>query len=695
MTHDLSAGRTALVAWPEAAGLEAVRKAGLDPGSGRGRVIFLGPDGRPYEGAAGRAQALLLRPGTGRLAAAYRVPGWRWLLHQIVGPRAWGVIAASGPNVGRDPCERHGFGRRPDPQAAPTYGRSADLFLHGLAIIHLVAFLSLFVQVRHLIGDQGLLPARDYLAALEKGLARNREMLARAQASTGNQSPSAAEKHALERNIFQLRALLLCAGPFHWIDPGDGGLRAVALAGALLSLGVLLRVFPRLCLALHLWLYLSLTILCQHFLGFQWDNLLLESTFLALLLPMRSRSARSPLSAPRPCLVPHPAVVFLMQWLLFRLYFESGLSKVLAGVKGGWLDLTAMNDYYDTAPLPTWVGWHFHHLPERVHQWESLMTLLVEIILPVFIFAGRPYRRVLLVLFTALQLLILLTGNYAFFNYLSLLLNLFLLDDEDWALLASPCSRLTAGPRRWLGSHFGRAMDGPPPVRLAVPRWRARLATAILVPIAAILFAASLLSFSLFVLAVPDFRAETPRTLVHTLHEVHDLYETFRVVNVYHLFANMTRDRVMVEIEGSDDTLEWKPYRFHYAPGDTRRRPGFVAPHQPRFDFQLWFLAFTTSGVPSSSTRPLSHPYQYWYQTRKQMPLGREYFLVLLQKLLRDPASVSYFFSEMPPFKDGPPRYLRLAFYDYHMSSPETFQKTGEFWTRKLVGYDYALIRRE
>lgn len=687
VTHQVSGGRTRLAAWTETENLEQVKSSGLEASSGPGRVLLLGPGGDRFEGAAARAKALLLRPEFQWVESLYRTRVLRPIIHGFLGPRPWGHQLGSGPNIDGEPCKRHRFARRPPPESVSTYRTSAHFFIHLLALVNMVAFFSLFVQVRYLIGEKGLLPAKEFIARVDQKVAEQKAFLEKG-------SLNDADKALIQKSNYQLQATQWCILPFRWVDDGDAGLRGVALGGGLLSVLILLRILPRLCLALQLLLYLSLATLCQSFLGFQWDNLLLENTLLALLLPMRSRRIWNPLASPRPCADPHPLVVFLMQWMLFRLYFESGVSKIMAGPKGGWFDLSAMKYYYDTAPLPTWVGWHFHNLSAQFHEWETLATLFLEILLPIFIFAGRPWRRGLLFIYTGLQLCILVTANYAFFNYLSLAVHLFLVDDYDWAWVSRAWDFLLGRPCRWMAARVGWKWRARAPIRVALPRWQAYLRTAFLSVAGVALLGASLILFALFVLGVPEYRPESPKNVLHTLHDLSLYYQPYRVVNVYHLFANMTRDRVMVEIEGSNDTSEWKPYRFHYAPGDLMRRPGFVAPHQPRLDFQLWFLAFVPSGVPSNYGRPLSHPYQFWYRTRQQAPAGREYFLNLLARLHSDPESVSYFFSEMPVFDNEPPKYLRLAFYNYHMSDPETYQKTGAYWVRKFVGYDNELIVR-
>ena len=651
----LSGGEARCLEWTDAASYESVQKARLK--ADEGGVYFVNSEGGSSTGAAARAQALLLAPGRQWLVRLYSIFPLRFIFHLVLGPRFYGSSIGTVKDESDAACSSHA--RNLVVPEWSTYRTSTNLYIHLLAIITLIAFFSLYVQVHHLIGENGLIPATEYMSNL--------------------QGQIEAKDIPLEKVFHSFPTI------FWWLKPDAETLRTCAFGGVVLSILILLRVFPRTCLMLQVVLYMSLATVCRLFLGFQWDNLLLESLFLALFLPQRRRRLLEPHRRPSPCPATHFISVFLMQWLLFRLYFESGISKIQAGLSGGWLDLSAMNSYYDTAPLPTWLGIYAHNLPAWFHEWESALTLLFEIMVPVFIFAGRRMRRMLLVLFTGLQFSIMLTGNYAFFNYLSLALNVFLIDDHDWKIIGDFL-------RRGLAS-IGLLLVQPSQILVGMPRWRARGTTVFLYCAGLILWTASMLSFGLFLFR----RAPAEEgALLRSMRTIQGYYRASRVVNVYHLFANMTRERVMPEIQGSDDTVDWKPYRFHYAPGDPKKTPGFVAPHQPRFDFQLWFLCFEKSRVipPGYRRNQVKHPYQFWFQTRMKYPAGREYFTNLLRKLLTNPRSVEFFFDELP-YPSQPPKYLRLAFYSYHMSNQETFEKTGEYWTRTLVGYDYKIIIKE
>jgi hypothetical protein len=458
-----------------------------------------------------------------------------------------------------------------------------DLFLRLLGLIFVAAFLSLLLQIRALIWSEGLLPVRDFLAAVPR---------------------------------------FLDAPTLFWIDASDDTLAWAAIAGALLGVALFLNFAPRLCL-IALWvLYLSFVTVGQDFLSFQWDNLLLETAPLALLVaPAGLRPGRAP--------PPHPIAVFLVLWLVFRLHFESGATKLLLG-DPTWRNLTAMATYYETAPLPTWVGWWAHQMPLWAHQACSLFTYVVELGLPLLLWSPPTVRLAAFVLMLGMQVSILLTANYGFFNYLSIALLLFVLDDRQLA---------------WVAARVRRPLAPLPARRLSPVR------TVALAVVAVVLVGLSVVQFLPFV--------RPARGLVPALTPVRRVLNTVRTVNAYHLFAQMTLVRREAVIEGSTDGVRWLPYELRYKPGDPLRAPAFVAPHQPRVDFQMWFL-------------PLGG--------------GGRWFDALLARLIAWPTAVAPLFAGNP-FPDDPPRFVRVAVYRYRFSDIATRRATGAWWTRELEGY--------
>ncbi len=350
----------------------------------------------------------------------------------------------------------------------------------------------------------------------------------------------------------------------------------------------------------------------QDFLSFQWDNLLLETALCALFVAPGSLRARS---APPP----HPLAVFLMLWLVLRIHVESGAAKLLLG-DPTWRDLTAMASYYETAPLPTWVGWYAHQMPLWAHRACGVFVYVAELGLPLLIWGPRWLRAVAFGGMVAMQVAVLATANYGFFNYLSVGLALWVLDD----------------------GHLGRA---------AVPHEPPR--RSFVVPIAVpVLVALSVIEFLPFL--------HPPAGLDRRLLPVRRAVASFRSINSYHLFAHMTQVRREAVIEGSADGTTWLPYEFRYKPGDPERPPPFVAPHQPRVDFQLWFLLL--------GPRP-----------------GARYFDALLARLLTAPEIVAPLFAR-DPFPATPPRFVRVAIYRYRFTDVATRHATGAWWQRELEG---------
>jgi hypothetical protein len=442
-----------------------------------------------------------------------------------------------------------------------------------------VAFVSLAVQVRRLVGAHGLLPAGELLAP----------------------------PHTL-----------LDTPTVFWLDHRDGTLVGAAIAGAVFSLGLVLNFAPRWCL-LVLWaLYLSFVTVGQTFLSFQWDNLLLEAGLLALFITPRGLRPRDPPP-------PHPLAVFLLLWLLFRLHVESGLAKLLLG-DPTWRDLTAMEAYYETAPLPTWIGWWAHQMPVSAHRATALATYVVELGLPLLLWGPRVARAVAVAGMLAFQVGVALTANYGFFNYLTAALLLLALDDRQ---LGRPATADDSAPRR----------------------------SPVLAMAAVVLVALSVAEFLPFVPAA--------RGLEAAVRPFRRAVAPFRSVNAYHLFAQMTLVRREPVIEGSADGITWLPYELRWEPGDPVRAPAFVAPHQPRVDFQMWFVLLG------------AHPGAPWFDR-------------LIERLGRDPAAVRPLFAR-DPFPVDPPRFLRVAVYRYRFTDRATRRATGAWWSRELLGYGRAI----
>ena len=383
------------------------------------------------------------------------------------------------------------------------------LFLRLLAAIYFMAFASLAVQITGLIGDRGILPVGSYLAEVLRVLG--------------------------PRAYWETPTVF-------WFAYSDIILKSVCWAGAAIAAvlfsGLLAGYLERIALVCLYFLYLSFCTAGQDFLSFQWDALLLETGFLAIFLGNSK------------------TVVLLFRWLLFRLMFLSGAVKLISH-DPVWRHWTALAFHYMTQPLPTPLAWYMYHLPLEFQRFSTATVLFVELVIPFLFFAPRLWRFCGAGLALFLQTLIFLTGNYTFFNLLTVSLCVFLLDDYALEKL-----RLRA-----------RNVYTSKPVVLAV---------------AAVILALTV--SELWQMFVAD-SLQPENALVRTA-------APFQIANTYGLFASMTTTRPEIIVQGSNDGETWLDYEFRYKPGDLREPPRWVQPHQPRLDWQMWFAAL--SGYRSS-----------------------------------------------------------------------------------------------
>ncbi len=409
-----------------------------------------------------------------------------------------------------------------------------------------------------------------------------------------------------------------------WWSASDRSLQWLCGAGAWASVLLLLDVAPALMAAAVWVLYLSLVTVCREFLWFQWDSLLLEAGFLAIFLsPLRllPQPGRDPL--------PSHSVTWLLRWLLLRLMVSSGAVKWLSG-DAAWRHLTALQYHYETQPLPTWIGWYAHQLPGWWQALSAYGMFLIELGVPFLIFwPGRP-RRMACGVLVVFQGLILATGNYGFFNLLAIALCVLLLDDRSW-----PAWWQAWWTRRQAQAHRLRRW----------PAW-------IIGPVTALV----LLLTAIPVAGLWGVRGDR----LGLLARLYGWAEPFRVVNSYGLFAVMTTSRPEIILEGSRDGQTWLAYEFKDKPGELTRPPRFVAPHQPRLDWQMWFAALGT------------------YERNR-------WFIAFCERVLRGTPEVLSLLSQNP-FPDSPPRYLRATVYDYRFTDVATRRATGAWWRRTERG---------
>ncbi len=421
-----------------------------------------------------------------------------------------------------------------------------------------------------------------------------------------------------------------------WWNASDGFLQLLCWAGAALSLLLVAGVAPIPVLIL-LWVgYLSLFNAGRIFLGYQWDILLLETGFLAIFVaPFELLPAFPPTTAPS------GIILWLLWWLAFRLMFSSGFAKLRSGDRA-WRNLTALSCHYETQPLPTWIAWYVHQLPGWFHKLSVLLMFAIELGASAFVFAPPPGCYVAGAAFVFLMLLIMATGNYCFFNLLAIALSILLFDDAVWWRLAE---RFLAGVRFPAASSISTGWPG----------WTT-------IPVAIVIALLSAEAMGRL------FRVMTrwPKPLAQLV----EWLDPFRLVNGYGLFAVMTTERPEIIVEGSHDGVAWHAYEFKWKPGEANRRPRFVAPHQPRLDWQMWFAALN-----------------YYHST--------PWFHSFLLRLLRSSPDVLALLRRNP-FPDKPPRFVRAVLYDYRFTDLATRRATGAWWRRERRGlYSPVLSLRD
>jgi len=441
--------------------------------------------------------------------------------------------------------------------------RASRYFPRALGIIYLIAFVSFGIQASGLIGSRGILPLENYLLAVR------REMGPRA---------------------------FWYVPTVFWVNASDFALRLASIAGAVLAMVLILGYWRRASLCLLFVLYLSISTAGQDFWSFQWDILLTEAGFLAIFLDGTAGRA------------------WLFRWLLFRLMFMSGMAKLLSG-DSAWRDFTALSYHYLTQPLPTPIAWYLYQLPLWFHKVSTGFTLLAELVVPFLIFAPRRFRRTGAATLVGLQVLILLSGNYTFFNLLTIALCLFLV---------------------WPDSTQNTARESRMHRIATLALW------------AFVGFTSGLELLDMFPYPLPSPARAYLRWL-----------SPLRIVNSYGLFAVMTTTRPEIQVEGSADGETWLPYEFRYKPGDVRRAPPWVAPYQPRLDWQMWFAALGN---------PQQNPWLYSFAAR--LMEGSPPVLGLL---------------EHNPFPAAPPRYIRAIVYDYQFTNFAERRASGAWWRRRQI----------
>jgi hypothetical protein len=457
---------------------------------------------------------------------------------------------------------------------APDYWLARLAVERGVGAIYAIAFLVVIRQFTPLLGEHGLLPVPIFV----------RYVPFRA-------SPS----------LFHLRY-------------SDGLLRACGWTGLVLSLAVVVGLPDGWPLALEmlvwvvLWaLYLSIVNVGQTFYSFGWETLLLEAGFLMVFFGPASTFTPLPL-------------VYLVRWLVFRLEFGAGLIKMRGDAC--WRDLTCLYYHHETQPMPNPLSWYFHHLPKTLHRIEVLGNHVAQLAIPWLLFAPQPVATGAGIVIIATQSWLVLSGNFAWLNVITIVLAFASFDDAA----------------------LGRIL----------PVTRPALETSL--PHEALVVAVTLLVLGL------SYRPA--RNLLSSRQLMNSSFDPLHLVNTYGAFGSVTKKRYEVIIEGTADAeateaSDWREYEFKAKPGDVRRRPPQYAPYHLRLDWLMWFAAFSS-------------------------PRYHEWFMPLLAKLLEgDRATLALL--RRNPFPGAPPSIIRARLYLYRFTTPAERRRTGAWWHRELV----------
>ena len=456
----------------------------------------------------------------------------------------------------------------------PAYWYTRFLFERALAAIYLTAFLVALNQFVPLLGERGLVPAPAFIRQVPFRYA-----------------PS-----------------------LFYLSPTDSAFRTAAWIGVVLSVVALggfawLRTWPASAAVWGaLWvLYLSFVNVGQTFYAFGWESLLLETGFLMIF-------------AGGSATTPNWLVVWLWRWVLFRIMFGAGLIKIRGD--SCWRDLTCLDYYFETQPMPNPLSWYFHWLPHSILHAGVAFNHFAELVVPFGYFFPQPIASIAGAITIVFQLTLIVSGNLSWLNWLTIVLAISTIDDR-WL------SWLPVTPR---AGAAGIEHD----------------------------YTVYALAAVVVVLSIaPTLNMLSSQQVMNTS------FEPLQLVNTYGAFGSITKERTEIVIEGTagptaDDSSRWLEYEFKGKPGDPMRRPPQVAPYHLRLDWLMWFAAMST-------------------------PAEHQWFVPLVARLLEgDRQTLSLLRTN--PFPDRPPKYVRARYYRYRFTTPDERRRTGAWWQRELLG---------
>ncbi|XP_018403720.1 PREDICTED: lipase maturation factor 2-like [Cyphomyrmex costatus] len=566
-----------------------------------------------------------------------------------------------------------------------------NLFLRGICIIYLFAFLSFYVQIPGLYGDNGILPARTQVDL------KGRPTLL---------------------NKIKQKPTFLWFAPYLGLNV-DYMLDVLSLLGAILSFAGF--VSQKFCLApvfAGLWLlYYSLYQIGQTFMFFQWDVLLLEVGFLCIFVAPLWHAYRGNPS--------DHVTLWAVRWLLFRLLFSSGVVKLTSGCPIWW-KLDALSIHFESQCIPTALAWYAHHLPTWLLRLFTVAANVIELAVPLlFFFPNRKVRVIAFYLQILLQVCIIATGNYNFFNFLTICLCISLLDDQFFYKRKSKNNKshiknylstlitilVYGGIMYGAYIYYGlKIMDNwtiesnitftqqqfsyilyhvvifsiyiglasfaltlvPIIISVFYTKEMHKLTDKLIAMLIALLYVLSIACiFAISVVPYSSLSKLFNSTMIDHLTRLHSKVDHFHITNSYGLFRRMTgvNGRPEVVIEGSD-SIEgpWKEYEFLYKPGNVNNSLPFVAPHQPRLDWQMWFAALGTY-----------HQNPWLMSLAYRLLSGQPEVLALMNTVEN-------------PFRNRPPKYVRASLYHYHYASWSQTSNTRVWWTRERIGEYFPIF---
>ena len=461
--------------------------------------------------------------------------------------------------------------------SAPDYRLTRFVLERGIGLIYLIAFLVALNQFPALLGEHGLMPAPRFLRRV-----------------TFREYPS----------LFHLRY-------------SDRLLRVVAWAGVVLS-AVIVAGLPQsgpLWLPMLVWLalwvlYLSIVNIGQQFYSFGWESILLEAGFFAIFLGNARTSPAFP-------------VLLLFRWLAFRVELGAGLIKLRGDPC--WRDLTCMDYHHETQPIPNPLSRYVHLLPRVFHRAEVVGNYVAQLGAPFLLFLPQPVAGIGALVMLGTQAYLVLSGNYAWLNVLTMLAAVAAVPDAFFRAVLPPFAT---------------------PTLLPPPAWYAGLVLVVTAVVAVLSYwpVANLLA-----------RRQLMNYAFNRLH----------LVGTYGAFGSITRERYEIVIEGTGDAKpspesEWRAYEFKAKPGDPRRRPRQIAPYHLRLDWLMWFAALSPS-------------------------YAEPWFRQLVGRLLAADRQVLRLLGRNP-FPDAPPVWIRARYFHYRFTTHAERRTSGAWWVRTLAG---------